>query len=238
MDYTMEFRVSCFCPTSITAPVTLVVRDTNTIESVNYVETGEPVAENLDIYLTVGAMFDTIQKAIDMGVASLTVSYDPDLGYPTSVFIDRDFMMADEERGFTVSSLTPIEAPTLEEVQSRLDSHRALWESSGRSGYQMEYRRNCFCAPDTTSPVVVSVNDGAIDSVVYAETGEPVGEAMLEFFPDVDGMFDILQDAIDEEAASIRVDYHEESGYPVNIYIDYSTMMADEELGFSVSSLE
>jgi hypothetical protein len=37
MDYTMEFSVSCFCPTSITAPVNIVVRDTNTIESVNYV---------------------------------------------------------------------------------------------------------------------------------------------------------------------------------------------------------
>jgi hypothetical protein len=237
-DYALEFNVTCFCPTTVTAPVTIVVRDYDTIESVNYVETGEPVAENLDIYLTVGAMFDTIQESIDMRVASLTVAYDPDLGYPTNVFIDRDFMMADEERGFTVSSLMPIAALTLEEIQSRLDSNRELWESSGRSDYQIEYRRNCFCPSDITSPVVVAVVEGSIDSVTYAESGEPVREDARDLFPDVAGLFDILQDAVDRDAASIRVSYDSRLGYPVSIAIDYETMMADEELGFSVSGLE
>jgi hypothetical protein len=238
LDYSMEFSVTCFCPTTVTAPVTIVVRDPDTIESINYVETGEPVAENPDVYLTVGGIFDRIQEAIDMRVASLTVSYDPDLGYPTDVYIDRDFMMADEERGFTVSSLMPIPALTLDEIQSRLDSNRELWESSGRSDYRIEYRRNCFCPTDLTSPVVVAVVEGSIESVTYAETGEPVREDARDLFPDVAGLFDILQDAVDRDAASIRASYDAQLGYPVSIAIDYETMMADEELGFSVISLE
>ncbi|HEU0021543.1 MAG TPA: DUF6174 domain-containing protein [Dehalococcoidia bacterium] len=47
-----------------------------------------------------------------------------------------------------------------------------------------------------------------------------------------------LQDAIDRDAASIRVNYDSRLGYPVSIAIDYNTMMADEELGFSVSGLD
>jgi hypothetical protein len=237
-DYTFEFSVSCSCLTSITAPVRVTVRDTNTIESISYVETGEPVTEYLDLYLTVGGMFDMIQEAIDMRVANLTVSYDPETGYPTNVFVDRDFMMADEERGFEVRNLDPIEPPTLEESQSRLNSSRELWESSGLSSYEIEYRRICFCPPDITSPVLLVVRNGIIDSRTYAETGEPVGEAVRDLFPEVSGMFDIVQDAIDQQASQVTVTYDSQLGYPVNIRIDYNTMMADEELEFAISSLK
>lgn len=237
-DYTIEFRVSCFCPTEITAPVIMTVKDTNTIESVRYVDTDAPVTEYMDIYLPVGGMFDMIQEAIDMRVANLTVSYDPEMGYPTEVFIDRDFMMADEERGFSASNLQPIKPPTPSQIQFQLNANRELWESSGPASYQLEYRRVCFCAPNVTSPVTVVVSDGVIESRTYAETRDPVGEAVRDLFPDVTGMFDIVQDAIDQQAARIRVHYDSEYGYPTSISIDYSTMIADEELGFTVSSLK
>jgi hypothetical protein len=237
-NYTFEFRVNCFCPTSITAPVRINVRDTNTIESVSYVETGDPVTEYLDLYLTVGGMFNTIQEAIDMRVANLTASYDPELGYPTNVFVDRDFMMADEERGFAASNLESIEPATLAEIQSQLDANRQLWESSGLASYEIEYRRICFCPENITSPVVVVVSNGVIDSRNYAETGEVVGEAVRDLFPDVSGMFDTVQDAIDQQASQVTVTYDSQLGYPVNIRVDYNTMMADEELGFAVISLK
>jgi hypothetical protein len=237
-DYTFEFRVNCFCPTSITAPVRINVQDATTLESVSYVETGEPVTEDLDLYLTVGGMFDMIQEAIDMRVASLTVSYEPELGYPTNVFVDRDFMMADEERGFAASNLESIEPPTLAEVQSQLDANRELWESSGLASYEIEYRRICFCPENITSPVVVVVSNGVIDSRHYSETGEEVDEAVRDLFPDVSGMFDIVQDAIDQQASQVTVTYDSQLGYPVNIRVDYNTMMADEELEFAVISLK
>jgi hypothetical protein len=119
-----------------------------------------------------------------------------------------------------------------------LNTNRELWDSSGLSDYQVQYRRVCFCPTDITSPVIVSVKDGAIDSLTYAETGEPVGEAFHDLFPDVSGMFDIIQDAIDQEAESIRVSYDPNLGHPVSVGIDYSYMIADEELGFEVSSLQ
>jgi hypothetical protein len=183
-------------------------------------------------------MFDMAQEAIDMRVANLTISYDPELGYPTNVFVDRDFMMADEERGFVASNLESIQPPTLAEVQSQLDANRELWESRGLTSYEIEYRRICFCPENITSPVVVVVSDGVIDSWNYAETGELVGEAVRDFFPDVSGMFDIVQDAIDQQASQVTVTYDSRLGYPVHLRIDYNTMMADEELEFAVISLK
>jgi hypothetical protein len=79
---------------------------------------------------------------------------------------------------------------------------------------------------------------GVIDSRNYAETGEVVGEAVRDLFPDVSGMFYIVQDAIDQQASQVTVTYDSQLGYPVNIRIDYNTMMADEELGFAVISLK
>lgn len=50
---------------------------------------------------TVDQAFAMIQQAIDDKVASLTVEYDIATGYPTSISIDRDIMIADEEMYYT-----------------------------------------------------------------------------------------------------------------------------------------
>ncbi len=36
---------------------------------------------------------------------------------------------------------------------------------------------------------------------------------------------------------TVNVTYHPEKGYPLTIYIDVSTMMADEEQGYTVEEL-
>jgi hypothetical protein len=45
----------------------------------------------------------------------------------------------------------------------------------------------------------------------------------------IDSAFTLIQEAIDQEAASITVEYNETLGYPMSISIDYNAMIADEE---------
>jgi hypothetical protein len=51
----------------------------------------------------------------------------------------------------------------------------------------------------------------------------------------VEGLFDILRDAIVRDAHVIEVTYDVETGVPIKFWIDYAENIADEELGFRVT---
>ena len=68
-------------------------------------ESGESPANNgFPLYHTIDGLFDKIQDAIDREAVRLTVSYDPEIGYPTSVSIDYSLTIIDEEFSFTATS--------------------------------------------------------------------------------------------------------------------------------------
>lgn len=106
--YTMEFVASCFCAGEFTEPVIVeVVNDS--ITSVVVRETGLPVQyPPADAWLTVEELFDAVRGAIENDAAELEVRYDPDLGYPDFVFIDRDATTIDDEVGYTVFGLAVV----------------------------------------------------------------------------------------------------------------------------------
>ena len=106
-DYTFEYRPACFCPREFVQPVEVKVRN-GVVESVTYVESGEsPATNGFPLYHTIDGLFDKVQDAIDREAARLTVSYDPEMGYPTSVSIDYALNIADEEFSFTSMSYEP-----------------------------------------------------------------------------------------------------------------------------------
>ena len=45
----------------------------------------------------------------------------------------------------------------------------------------------------------------------------------------INGLFEVIQDAIDDEADQITVSYDSELGYPTNIEIDYNVNAIDDE---------
>ena len=75
-------------------------------------------------------------------------------------------------------------------------------------------------------PVRVSVTNGQARSVVYAESGAHVGSP---FYHTISSLFDLIQNAIDNEADQVTVSYDGEFGYPMNIEIDYSSNSVDDE---------
>ena len=109
---------------------------------------------------------------------------------------------------------------------------RAKWADAALDGYTMTITRSCFCPPEYRGPYTVAVDGGEVSSVLYggqpAEAGEP---------PTVDALFALLETAYAEGAARVDVDYHDELGYPVELYIDRDTRLADEEVGYSISEL-
>ena len=120
--------------------------------------------------------------------------------------------------------------PDVARETTRLNINRRAWQRLDVDDYAYTLRVGCFCGPEVTRPVVVTVRDGVRQSVVYEDDGTPVDAAYLNRFPTIGGLFDIVDDAIERRAHRLDVTYHPALGYPTSIGIDYELNAADEEL--------
>lgn len=106
-DYDMTMSVSCFCLLFPEDPdassVDIEVRDGQIVSGTT--DNGVVLSEVPSLFLTVEALFDEIQDAIDARAARIDAIYHAS-GYPLSVFIDRVFLIADEEIGYSIHELT------------------------------------------------------------------------------------------------------------------------------------
>lgn len=116
-------------------------------------------------------------------------------------------------------------------------AHRAQWVAQRPAAYVYELQRSCFCPPDALGPVRIRVQGTTVVSRVYVESGDTVRPPFAELFPTVDGLFDLLDDAVDRKADQITVTWSTDAGYPLDAFIDYIFAAADEEQGFHVSAV-
>lgn len=96
-NYTYEFQRSCFCMRDFTKPVLTRVEN-NTVVDARFKDNNKPLPDNFKTNRqTINMLFSTIQGAIDRKAHSIEVHYDEKYGYPTSISVDYDQRMADEE---------------------------------------------------------------------------------------------------------------------------------------------
>lgn len=117
-----------------------------------------------------------------------------------------------------------------------LDENLGLWREAGIEDYTFRFRRICFCT--ATNAVVIEVRAGSVQSIVDAESGEPVDARFLTSYLTVDGLFEEIREAIDRDAHTLSVTYHQSLGYPTSIDIDYEVNTIDDEVSFRASELE
>lgn len=122
--------------------------------------------------------------------------------------------------------------------QRELNRNRRQWQAQAVENYRFVARRGCYCPGEVVAPVVVEVRNGEITSLAYQETGTGVGATLSGLWPPLEGVFDIVQDAIDREAADLTVEYDPDFGFPRAIAIDYMENVIDEELAFTVEGFE
>ena len=123
----------------------------------------------------------------------------------------------------------------LNRTEVELDSHLSMWQQARLGDYSFEYNVLCECSDNFGQPVKVTVTNREIESVVYAESGEmgkagdpPVISGSPRYHT-IDSLFDVIQDAIDNEADQITVSYDSEFGYPTNIELDSDVNAIDDE---------
>ncbi len=119
--------------------------------------------------------------------------------------------------------------------------NRAKWEAAlQNSDGQIEYTRqqSCFCLYDVVRPMNVTEQNGEIIAANYADTGEAVPENIRENLASVSDIFDRLYNAYQSNAERIDVSYDPDYGYPSSVYIDQSSMIADEEMSYRISDMK
>ena len=123
---------------------------------------------------------------------------------------------ASRSAGGTDASPTPAPTPT------ELDAARAAWQAADVGSYALQIKTQCFCALQDYR-IVVS-DDGSVQT-----------KAPENYLPEtVDDLFAVIQGGYDSDAATVDVTYND-VGVPLELDIDQSKTMADEEIGYKVT---
>ena len=110
---------------------------------------------------------------------------------------------------------------------------RERWQSRGIASYELTIRRLCYCG--LVDPVRVRVVDAVIVSRTVVPTGEPVPAVYERYFPDVPGLFAIVEQAM-VDADELDAKYDPVYGFPSEINIDWIENAIDDEVTYSAEA--
>ncbi len=117
-----------------------------------------------------------------------------------------------------------------EEASEELARAERRWHAAGIADYRYPVERLCYCPPASLGPAEVVVRGGSVAEVRVPGTGEALPPEFAHLFPGVEGLFEVVRDAIRQDPHRLDVDYHDGLGYPMEIDIDYRRDVIDEEL--------
>lgn len=118
-------------------------------------------------------------------------------------------------------------------AERELRQARALWAAAAIDDYDLRQRRRCFCVDPGL--VRVEVRDGIrVATVLVDDDGSsPLHPQHVADYPTVDELFGLVARAIEGDVDELRVTYHPVLGYPVDVWVDRSFAIADEEFGYA-----
>lgn len=109
--YSFHTSRSCECTAEATREM-LVTVEGGAITSAIYVDDATAVPLQIrNTLMTIEETFDEIENAIATHAHAVSVVYDSELGFPSSVAIDYDAQVADEELSLLISQVRPVPVP-------------------------------------------------------------------------------------------------------------------------------
>lgn len=114
-----------------------------------------------------------------------------------------------------------------------LDAALERWERNGLASYTWRVDRSCYCG--AFGEAEIRVLDGEKVSVIRPGTGEPVPPAEARWFPTVDELFEVVEEAR-RDAHALEVEYDQETGAPLLVDIDWIGDAIDDEIRYTATS--
>ncbi len=126
--------------------------------------------------------------------------------------------------------------PELSAEQRALNEHIALWQRSNIASYQYIYRRLCFCPQE--QDIVVIVVSGQVSQAFRSPAGTFLTASELANVFTVEGLFNKVQDAINQRVSKLTVTYNSQLGFPESISIDPIQNLADDETTYTARGFQ
>jgi hypothetical protein len=143
--------------------------------------------------------------------------------------------------GLLALLLTPAscseDKPEYTDLRNRLSANRLAWDENGSADYQFDFKWICFCVIEYTRLARITVTSDSVTAASFVGDGSIVPPDELGRYRTVEGLFDLIEHAINGGAASITAAFDSALGYPTDVNIDYDADTVDEELGFVAQNL-
>ena len=109
---------------------------------------------------------------------------------------------------------------------------RAVWQRAGLRSYVFASNLSCFCSPEYSADMTVTVRNGAVTQVVNAATGvaQPVS-----YRQPIDSIFANLMRQASDDPSLLTVQFDPTYGYPV--HAEFGSLAADAGYVIRLSGL-
>lgn len=167
---------------------------------------------------TAEELFDLARQTILNGSP---VSYDPTYGLPTELdSVEGHLLIDDFQRR--------------DELRAALESAREQWEAQGAVDYTFTFHNICFCP--AFEDVQVTVVDGELAEWTNPT---PIQPGMTIQAPKaIDEHLDEIESLLDGNAIDVDAAFSNTIGHPASYSVDYSRLIADEELTVVIFDVE
>ena len=105
------------------------------------------------------------------------------------------------------------------------------WKSQDLTNYDYTLQISCFCIREYTEPKRIVVRENQVISVA----GIPFDSLNDPSYRTIDQFFEYIVSQRKLNPVVETIEYNEEYGFPSYIYFDISEMIADEEVGYTLT---
>lgn len=114
------------------------------------------------------------------------------------------------------------------------DEQFQKWKNQKIVDYEFTLTVNCFCTIETRGPHSIVVKGGKIQSV----NGETYDSVKHYAVKTIDQLFEVISVNLARKPFSKTLEYDTKYHFPSSIFFDISQMIADEEIGYTVSNFK
>jgi hypothetical protein len=124
-----------------------------------------------------------------------------------------------------------------DQIQIKIEdpaSQLALWKKKGISNYEMTMKISCYCLQGRVGPHLIVVENDKIKTV----NNLPYDSTKTGPILTINELFDFIIISLAKNPYQHSLDYNTIFYYPKNIYFDFSKQIADEEIGYEITSFK
>jgi len=118
------------------------------------------------------------------------------------------------------------------EDELNLQEQEKKWKKQGITDYEFTSQISCFCQSDYTLPKAIVVKNDEIQSI----NGVAYANLEYENHMTIDELFDYIEDRQNKNPVIENLEFDSVYGFPSYIYFDISEMIADNEIGYTITN--